>query len=84
MTTLTIRLPDEMGSRIQNAAAARGVSVDRWMTDMSLQALAAQDAETHFRDMAAKADPQAALALLDRLDREEEARGGFSGSTTGA
>ena len=72
MTTLTIRLPDDVSSRIKTAAAARGVSVNRWMADLSLQALTEQDAEASFRAMAAKADIPAALAILDRLDREAE------------
>jgi hypothetical protein len=68
MTTLTLRLPDTVGSRIKSAAAARGVSVNRWIADLSLQALTAQDAETHFRTMAAKADLPGTLAVFDRLD----------------
>ena len=73
MTTLTISLPDDVGVRIKDAAAARGVSVDRWLTDSSLETLSSQDAEARFRARAAKANIPAALAVLDRLDREAEA-----------
>ena len=71
MTTLMISLPEEVGSRIQSAAAAQGVSVDRWMADVSMEALASMDAEARFRVMAAEADIPATLAILDRLDREQ-------------
>jgi len=73
MKTLTIRLPDDMGPRIKNAAATRGISVNRWIADLSLQALASQDAETHFHAMAKTADVPGTLALFDRLDRRTEA-----------
>ena len=74
MKTLTIRLPDDMGTRIKNAAATQGISVNRWIADLSLQALAAQDAQTHFRAMAAAADVPGTLALFDRLDRQAQAK----------
>ena len=73
MTTLTICLPDDVGSRIKDAAAARGVSMDKWMVDLSIEALASMDAKAHFRACAARGDIPAALAILDRLDREAEA-----------
>jgi len=74
MKTLTIRLPDDMGTRIKNAAAMRGISVNRWIADLSLQALAAQDAQMHFRAMAKAADVPGTLALFDRLDQEAQTK----------
>ena len=68
MSTLTIRLPDEVATRLKTAAAERGVSVNKLVADLSVQALAAHDAETRFKAMAAMADIPAALAILDRLD----------------
>ena len=72
MMMFTIRLPDDVGARIKDAAAARGVSVDRWVADLSVKALASMDAEADFRASAARGNIPAALALLDRLDRETE------------
>ena len=72
MKTLIIRLPDDVGTRIKNAAATRDVSVNKWISDLSLQALAAQDAQTHFRAMTT-ADIPGTLALFDRLDRQTQA-----------
>ena len=43
------------------------------MEEISAQALAAFDAETRFRAMAAQGDPQKANAILDRLDEEDGA-----------
>lgn len=71
MNTLTIRLPDDLAERIKNAAQARGISVNKFITEISLQALATQDAETRFRMMAAKANIPDAIDVLDRLERTE-------------
>ena len=73
MTTFTIRLPDEIGARIKDAAATRGVSVNRWVVELSRQALTAQDTEAGFRAAQARADIPGTLAIFDRLDKEVEA-----------
>lgn len=70
MNTLTIRLPDDIATRLKNTAKARGVSVNKLMTEISLQALTALDAETHFNAARRTANIPDALALLDRLDGE--------------
>lgn len=72
MSTLTIRLPDDTTARLKALARARGISVNKLVEEMSAQALTAWDVETRFRTMAARADRAAALAVLDRLDRDEE------------
>jgi hypothetical protein len=68
MSTLTLRLPEDVASRLKSAAESRGVSVNKLITEISVQALAAYDTETRFRTMAAEANIPAALAVLDRLD----------------
>jgi len=70
MSTLTLRLPEDVAKRLKNAAESRGVSVNKLITEISVQALAAYDAETRFKTMAAEADVPAALAVLDRLDAQ--------------
>jgi hypothetical protein len=65
---MTLRLPEDVAMRLKNTAEARGVSVNKLMTEISVQALAIYDAETRFKAMAAKADIPTALAVLDRLD----------------
>lgn len=69
MSTLTLRLPDDVAARLKSVAEVRGVSVNKLITEISVQALAAYDTENRFRAMAAKADVPSALAVLDRLDR---------------
>lgn len=68
MSTLTLRLPEDLAMRLKNVAEARGVSVNKLITEISVQALAAYDTETRFKAMAAQAQIPAALAVLDRLD----------------
>ncbi|NCA72922.1 MAG: ribbon-helix-helix protein, CopG family [Sphingobacteriia bacterium] len=68
MSTLTIRLPDDTGKRLRALARSRGLSVNKLIEELSSQALAAWDTESHFRATAAMGDPSRALAILDRLD----------------
>ncbi|MFW5910743.1 MAG: ribbon-helix-helix protein, CopG family [Thiohalospira sp.] len=72
MTTLTIRLPEDKAERLKALAKSRGVSVNKLVEEMSTEALTAWDVESRFRAMAARADSQEALAVLDRLDRTDE------------
>ena len=76
MSTLTIRLPDDTAERLKQLARARGISVNKLMEEMSTQALAAFDAETRFRAMAAQGNIRNALDILDRLDQEEDESSG--------
>ena len=69
MSTLTIRLPDSTAERLKTLARSRGLSVNKLIEEMSAQALAAFDAETRFRTLAAQGNTAQALAILDRLDR---------------
>jgi len=69
MSTLTLRLPEDVALRLKSAAEARGVSVNKLITEISVQALSAYDAETRFKARAAKANIPVALAVLDRLER---------------
>lgn len=68
MSTLTVRLPDETAERLQELARRRGMSVNKLFEEMTVQAIAAFDAETRYRAMASRGDPERALAILDRLD----------------
>ena len=68
MSTLTVRIPEDLAMRLKNIAESRGVSVNKFITEISVQALAAYDTETRFKAAAAQAHIPAAMALLDRLD----------------
>ncbi len=76
MSTLTVRLPDDTAERLKSLARSRGLSVNKLVEEMSAQALAAWDTENRFRTLAAQADMQQALTILDRLDT------GFKSDTT--
>ena len=69
MGTLTLRLPNEQHERLKTLAARRGVSLNRLFEELSARALAEFEVETRFRARATHGDPQAGLALLDRLER---------------
>ena len=68
MNTLTVRLPDETAARLKELARRRGMSVNKLFEELSVQAIAAFDAETRFRALAGRGDPAQALAILERLD----------------
>ena len=69
MGTLTLRLPNEQHERLKTLAARHGVSLNRLFEELSARALAEFEVETRFRARVAHGDPQAGLALLDRLER---------------
>lgn len=73
MTTLTIRLPDDTAERLKSLARSRGLSTNKLVEELSARALAAWDTETHFRAVAATGNVASALAVLDRLDAEDQA-----------
>lgn len=71
MSTVTVRLPDQKHQRLKQLAKARKISVNKLIEEMATVALAAFDAEMHFRALAAQGNPESALRLLDKLDRLE-------------
>ena len=74
MSVVTLRLPDDTCERLKQLAASRGISLNKLMEELGTAALAAHDAETRFRAMAAGADLEQALAVLERLDALDRAR----------
>ena len=71
MSTVTIRLPDPKHERLKQLAKARKISVNKLIEELATVALAAFDAEMHFRALATRGNPVRALHLLDKLDRLE-------------
>lgn len=65
MSSLTIRLPDQTAARLKQVAQSRDLSMNKLIEEMSTQAIAAFDAETRFRALAAQAYRAAGLAVLD-------------------
>ena len=68
MSVLTIRLPDEKHERLKALAKARGMSLNKLIEELSTIALTEYDAETRFRALAAKGNPQEGIAILNKLD----------------
>lgn len=71
MATLTIRMPDANRDRLAAMAAARGVSLNKLMEELSIRAIAEHDTELRFRARAERGDPEKALDILDQIDRSQ-------------
>ena len=68
MTTLSIRLPDDMAERLKNIARERDISLNKLMFELSTQALAKEEAKQRFVAAQLRGNPKRALQLLDELD----------------
>ena len=68
MAAFMVRIPDDKHERLKELAQARGMSLNKLMEELSTIALAEFDAETRFRAMAAKGNPERGIAILDKLD----------------
>ena len=71
MTTVTLRIPDDTCQRLKQLASSRGVSLNKLMEELGTAAVVAHDSEIRFKTAGARANPAAALAVLDRLDRQD-------------
>jgi predicted transcriptional regulator len=68
MTTLFIRLPDDMAERLKNIAKIRDISLNKLMFELSTQALAEEEAKQRFLAAQLRGNPKRALQFLDELD----------------
>jgi len=66
---ITLNLPDRMIERLKALAAAKRMSVNQLMEELSTQAIAEFDSEIRFRAMARRGDKTEGVELLDKLDR---------------
>jgi HicB family len=76
MATMTIRLPDAKHQRLRRLAERHGISLNKLVEDWASIALAEFDAETRFQVRSARGKPTRGLALLDKLDRRFDRKGG--------
>lgn len=67
MTTLSIRLPDDMAERLKKIAKVRGINLNKLMFELSTQVLA-EEAMQRFLAAQLRGNPKRALQLLDELD----------------
>lgn len=68
MTTLSIRLPDDMAERLKTIAKQRGISLNKLMFELSTQVLAEEEAKQRFLTVQLCNNPKRAFQLLDELD----------------
>ena len=71
MTTLSIRLPDDMADRLKNIAKVRDISLNKLMFELSTQVLAEEEAKQRFMAAQLRGKPERAIQLLDELDALE-------------
>ena len=72
MGTMTIRLPDDKHTRLKALAARRGMSLNKLFEEFSTIALTEFDAETRFSVRAGRGNADAGLALLDKLNQNDQ------------
>ena len=68
MTTLSIRLPEDMAERLKDIAKVRGISLNKLMFEFSIQALAEDEAQQRFLAAKVRGNAKQALKMLDELD----------------
>jgi hypothetical protein len=71
MSTMTIRLPDDKHLRLKQLAKTRKLSINKLIEELTTSILSAHDAEVRFRTFALHGNPQKALALLGKLDKNQ-------------
>ena len=67
MTTLSIRLPNDMAERLKNIAKVRDISLNKLMFELSRQTLAEEEANQRFLAAQLRGNPKRSLQLLDEL-----------------
>jgi predicted transcriptional regulator len=68
MTTLSIRIPDDMAERLKAIAKHRDISLNKLMFELSTQLLAEEEAKQRFLAAQLRGNPKRALQLLDELE----------------
>ena len=75
MITMTVDLPDSLYFELEQAAAARHVSTESLLVEMTRHDLKEIMSEQHFRERAARGDTERGLILLDKIaQRSQPAR----------
>jgi predicted transcriptional regulator len=68
MSTLSVRLPDDIANRLKSLASNRNISVNKLINELSTRALAEEEAKQQFLAAQLRGDPKRGLKLLDELD----------------
>ena len=67
MANLTIRIPDDKHAGLKELAKSKGISVNKLIEELSTIALVEFDAQTRFKILASKGNPQRGLEILTKL-----------------
>lgn len=67
MTTMTVELPDSLFAELQQAATQNHISTESLLVEMALHNIQQIKVEQHFRERAARGNPERGLALLDKV-----------------
>ena len=68
MSTLSVRLPDDIADRLKSLASSRKISVNKLINELSTRALAEDEAKQQFLAAQLRGDPKRGLKILDELD----------------
>jgi hypothetical protein len=68
MTTLSIRLPDDMALQLRTISKHRNISLNKLMFDYSTEVLAEADANQRFLTVQLRGSPNGHCSILDELD----------------
>ncbi len=68
MTTLSIRLPDDMAEKLKSIAKTREISLNKLIFELSAQALAEDEAKQRFLAAQLRGSKERAIKMLDELD----------------
>ena len=68
MSTLSVRLPDDIADRLKSLAISRDMSVNKLINELSTRALAEEEEKQQFLAAQLRGGPNRGLKMLDELD----------------
>ena len=68
MSTLSVRLPDDIADRLKTLANSRHMSLNKLMNELSTRALVEEEAKQQFLAAQLRGNRKRGLRLLDELD----------------
>lgn len=72
MSTLSVRLPDDIADRLKSLANNRQISLNKLMYELSTRALIEEEARQQFLAAQLRGSRERGLKLLDELDRLDQ------------
>jgi predicted transcriptional regulator len=68
MSTLSVRLPDDVANSLKDLASNRNVSLNKLMNELSTRALLEEEARQQFLAAQLRGNRKRGLKILDELD----------------